>query len=129
MKSKNSLFANLKYDLPAGLVVFLVALPLCIAIAVASGATPFTYLDREIGKLLAQLKKEGLDKKTLVMFVSDNGPKQRDAFESTGGLRGKKRDMYEGGIRVRRDSRYSLDPVGSARGTERVSVDALAQTD
>ncbi|MFZ1261715.1 MAG: SulP family inorganic anion transporter, partial [Chitinophagaceae bacterium] len=44
MKSKNSLFANLKYDLPAGLVVFLVALPLCIAIAVASGATPFSCL-------------------------------------------------------------------------------------
>ena len=44
MKSKNSLFANLKYDLPAGLVVFLVALPLCIAIAVASGATPFSGL-------------------------------------------------------------------------------------
>lgn len=63
-------------------------------------AASITYLDREIGKLLNQLKKEGLDKKTLVVFVSDNGPKQRDAFESTGGLRGKKRDMYEGGIRV-----------------------------
>lgn len=34
----------LKSDLPAGLVVFLVALPLCIAIAVASGATPFSGL-------------------------------------------------------------------------------------
>ncbi len=34
----------LKNDLPAGLVVFLVALPLCIAIAVASGATPFSGL-------------------------------------------------------------------------------------
>lgn len=38
------LFANLKNDLPAGLVVFLVALPLCIAIAIASGATPFSGL-------------------------------------------------------------------------------------
>ncbi len=37
-------FKNLKSDLPAGLVVFLVALPLCIAIAVASGATPFSGL-------------------------------------------------------------------------------------
>lgn len=35
---------HLKSDLPAGLVVFLVALPLCIAIAVASGATPFSGL-------------------------------------------------------------------------------------
>lgn len=63
-------------------------------------AASITYLDREIGKLLEQLKKEGLDKNTLVVFLSDNGPKQRDAFESTGGLRGQKRDMYEGGIRV-----------------------------
>ncbi len=38
------LFANAGKDIPAGLVVFLVALPLCIAIAVASGATPFSGL-------------------------------------------------------------------------------------
>ena len=40
----NMNFKNLKSDLPASLVVFLVALPLCIAIAVASGATPFSGL-------------------------------------------------------------------------------------
>lgn len=44
MKTNKNLFANLKQDLPAGLVVFLVALPLCIAIAVASGSTPFSGL-------------------------------------------------------------------------------------
>ncbi|MFM2337225.1 MAG: hypothetical protein RL115_418 [Bacteroidota bacterium] len=44
MSSNKNLFANLKSDIPAGLVVFLVALPLCIAIAVASGATPFSGL-------------------------------------------------------------------------------------
>ena len=38
----NGIKSNLKYDLPAGLVVFLVALPLCLGIALASGAPLFS---------------------------------------------------------------------------------------
>ena len=41
-KDNQGFFANLKYDLPASLVVFLVALPLCLGLALASGAPLFS---------------------------------------------------------------------------------------
>jgi len=54
---------------------------------------------------LNELKEQGLDKNTLVIFTSDNGPHWEggadpDFFQSYGPLRGVKRDLYEGGIRV-----------------------------
>lgn len=62
-------------------------------------------LDSDIGKVMAQLKKVGADENTLVVFSSDNGPHKEGGhdpnfFHSGGPLRGIKRDMYEGGIRV-----------------------------
>ena len=63
------------------------------------------FADREVGAVLAQLKKLGLDENTTVMFSSDNGPHREgghDAafFQSSGGLNGIKRDLTDGGIRV-----------------------------
>ena len=43
-KNNNGLFSNLKHDIPAGVVVFFVALPLCLGIALASGAPLFSGL-------------------------------------------------------------------------------------
>ena len=62
-------------------------------------------LDQDMGKIFAQLKTLGLDKDTIVFFTSDNGPHREggndpEFFNSNGPLRGIKRDLYEGGIRV-----------------------------
>ena len=62
-------------------------------------------LDRDVGKILDELRELDLAGNTLVIFTSDNGPHSADGhdpayFNSSGGLRGKKRDLYEGGIRV-----------------------------
>jgi arylsulfatase A-like enzyme len=62
-------------------------------------------MDRDVGRLMASLKKLGIDDNTLVFFTSDNGPHREggadpDFFDSNGPLRGIKRDLYEGGIRV-----------------------------
>jgi arylsulfatase A-like enzyme len=58
-------------------------------------------MDRDIGQLLKTLKQQGLDDNTLVIFTSDNGHEyDRGFFDSNGELRGSKRDLYEGGIRV-----------------------------
>ncbi len=64
-----------------------------------------TRLDGEIGKVLALLDDLGIAKQTLVMLTSDNGAHREgghmpEFFNSTGSLRGIKRDLYEGGIRV-----------------------------
>jgi len=67
-------------------------------------AAMVTRMDVDIGRLFTLLKKLGLDDKTLVMFSSDNGPQKEGGnpptfFESSGPLRGIKRDLYDGGIR------------------------------
>lgn len=55
--------------------------------------------DREIGRVLDFLKTEGLEQNTLVIFASDNGPEPSFQRQRTGGLRGMKWSLYEGGIR------------------------------
>jgi len=62
-------------------------------------------MDRDIGRLAERLKAHGLERHTLVLFTSDNGPHKEGGrtpafFGSSGPLRGIKRDLYEGGIRV-----------------------------
>ena len=68
-------------------------------------AAMITRLDSDIGEMMSLLKTLGIDKNTLVIFTSDNGPHQEgghkmEFFNSNGELRGYKRDLYDGGIRV-----------------------------
>ena len=64
-----------------------------------------TRLDRDVGRILEKLSALGIDRRTVVLFTSDNGPHDEgghdtERFTPGGPLRGMKRDLYEGGIRV-----------------------------
>ncbi|MBT3200818.1 MAG: sulfatase-like hydrolase/transferase [Phycisphaerales bacterium] len=71
-----------------------------------------TAMDEQIGRLRDELKRLGVEKNTLICFCSDNGPegtgnpkKVYDAYSGafhgqTGGLRGRKRSLYNGGVCV-----------------------------
>ncbi len=65
-------------------------------------AAMVTRMDGDVGKIMALLAELGLDERTVVFFCSDNGAANRweGRFDSSGPLRGRKRDMYEGGIRT-----------------------------
>ncbi|MGH7127282.1 MAG: sulfatase family protein, partial [Planctomycetaceae bacterium] len=66
-----------------------------------------TALDAEIGRLLAKLDELKLAENTIVLFSSDNGPEDihirnasHSGIGSAGPFRGRKRSLYEGGVRV-----------------------------
>lgn len=71
----------------------------------AQFAAMVTRLDTYMGEILALLEEKGLAENTLVLFTSDNGPHSEGGadpqfFNKNGELRGIKRSMHEGGIRV-----------------------------
>jgi len=68
-------------------------------------AAMITRMDADVGRLVALLRELEIDRKTLILFTSDNGPHsegghKHEYFDANGPLRGFKRDLYEGGIRV-----------------------------
>ena len=68
-------------------------------------AAMITRMDAGIGRLLDRLEDHGVADQTIVIFTSDNGPHREggndpDFFDSNGPLRGIKRSMHDGGIRV-----------------------------
>jgi arylsulfatase A-like enzyme len=64
-----------------------------------------TAMDEQIGRLRSELQKLGISDKTMVWFCSDNGPEGKDGNSgrtrgSAGPFRGRKRSLFEGGVRV-----------------------------
>ncbi len=71
----------------------------------AQFAAMITRLDAYVGEVIDKLKAKGLDRNTIVIFTSDNGPHEEGGADPTffgrdGKLRGLKRQIHEGGIRV-----------------------------
>lgn len=72
----------------------------------AGYAAMVTRMDRSVGRIVDKVKALGLEKDTLIVFTSDNGPTHNVGgadstfFKSAGDLRGLKGSLYEGGIRV-----------------------------
>jgi len=83
-------------------------------------AAMITLMDRDVGRIMSLLKDLWIDEKTVVFFCSDNGAAKRweGIFDSSGPLRGRKRDMYEGGIRTPMIARWpNKVPAGKVNST------------
>jgi arylsulfatase A len=71
----------------------------------AAYATMVSKLDAYVGEVVAKVKELNLQRNTIIIFTSDNGPHSEggnvpEKFNSSGGLKGQKRDLYEGGVRI-----------------------------
>ena len=77
----------------------------------ASFAAMVSLLDKYVGDIMKELEVLGIEENTILFFTSDNGPHMEGGadpkfFNSSGPLRGVKRDLYEGGVRVPLIVRY-----------------------
>ncbi len=93
----------------------------------AAFAAMIHILDEQVGEILRKLEELGIDDNTLIIFTSDNGPHKEggadpDYFNSSGPLKGYKRDLYEGGIRVPMIARW---PAKITAGSESDHISAF----
>lgn len=78
-----------------------------------------TELDDQVGRLVKTLDDAGVSENTVIFFCSDNGPEGKAPggrrMGTTDGLRGRKRDLYDGGVRV---PAFAVWPGQISAGTE-----------
>ncbi len=95
-------------------------------------AAAITRLDSHVGRIIHELENQGIDDNTLVLLTSDNGDensyyKYTKRFAATGPLKGKKRFLYEGGIRVPMIARWpGRIPSGITNSTPAAAWDFMA---
>ncbi|MBT8185285.1 MAG: sulfatase-like hydrolase/transferase, partial [Eudoraea sp.] len=92
----------------------------------AAFAAMIHLLDDQVGEILDKVKALGLEKNTLIIFTSDNGPHLEggadpDYFDSNGIYKGYKRDLYEGGIHVPMIAKWS-GKIEEGSSTDHVSA-------
>jgi len=92
----------------------------------AAFAAMVDLLDEQVGEIAAKVIELGIEKRTLIIFTSDNGPHYEggadpDYFDSNGIYRGYKRDLYEGGIRVPMIAKWP-GMIKSASTTDHISA-------
>lgn len=98
----------------------------------AAYAAMVTRMDKDVGRIVALIDELGLDENTLIIFTSDNGPAldvggaDSTFFNSTGGMRGRKGSLWEGGIRAPFVARWpSQIPPGSTTAAFGATYDLL----
>jgi len=93
-----------------------------------------SFLDAQVGRIIDKLEKRGELDNTIIIFTSDNGPVTREARKpwelnmagETGGLRGRKDNLFDGGIRVPAIIRFpSLIEPGQVSNTPVYGLDWL----
>ena len=97
-------------------------------------AAMITRMDSYMGEIIVRLKKWGIDENTLILFTSDNGPHQEGGnnmkfFDANGPVRGMKRDLTDGGIRVPTIARWpGTIPANSRSARPAYFGDVMATT-
>lgn len=92
----------------------------------AAFAAMVNLLDNQVGEIVKKVEDLGITDNTLIVFTSDNGPHQEGGadptyFDSNGKLRGFKRDLYEGGIRVPMIARWK-NKITAGSETDHISA-------